>query len=353
MKEKLAKAFTRDLSLCVCQWWIPLQQKEFKRLLEAAYSDMPAYSDGQSAVFYCLQKDLDAIRESFFAKLSADPEFYLKQRAAFRKAVKELRDFHASKGKKDSLDKKTIAKLKDLLGALYPTYRFAIYLPSNWREETQKVLGPKAGQTIDAAFQDRIFSEGALEEFDALFRQLCANSLAKISQPTRLAKFLSESEVESLAQGKQLALDKALFRRKGWVLSKARLYASTGFQDVFSKDGYSFPDEKLPGDFLRGTVAFEGGIVSGKVRKIFSLEQLASFKQGEVLVTPMTSPDFIPAMKKALAIVTDEGGATCHAAIVSRELKVPCIVGTRSATAMLKDGDLVEVDAEQGTVRKL
>jgi pyruvate,water dikinase len=67
----------------------------------------------------------------------------------------------------------------------------------------------------------------------------------------------------------------------------------------------------------------------------------------------MTRPEYISAMKKAAAIVTDEGGITCHAAIVSRELKKPCIIGTKIATKVLKDGDLVEVDADKGIVKIL
>ena len=74
-------------------------------------------------------------------------------------------------------------------------------------------------------------------------------------------------------------------------------------------------------------------------------------KKGEILVTTMTSPDFVPAMKLAAAIVTDRGGITSHAAIVSRELGIACIVGTERATKILKDGDLVEVDANEGTIR--
>jgi len=58
-------------------------------------------------------------------------------------------------------------------------------------------------------------------------------------------------------------------------------------------------------------------------------------------------------MKKATAIITDEGGLMCHAAIVSREIKVPCIIGTRNATQVLRDGDLVEIDADNGVVRKV
>ena len=65
----------------------------------------------------------------------------------------------------------------------------------------------------------------------------------------------------------------------------------------------------------------------------------------------MTTPDFVPAMRKAAAIITNEGGITCHAAIVSRELGKPCITGTKIASKVLKDGDMVEVDAEKGIVR--
>lgn len=76
-------------------------------------------------------------------------------------------------------------------------------------------------------------------------------------------------------------------------------------------------------------------------------------KEGEVLLCAMTSPDYVPAMNRAAAIVTDEGGLLCHAAIVSRELEKPCIVGTKIATKILKDGDFVEVDANKGVVNIL
>jgi pyruvate,water dikinase len=67
----------------------------------------------------------------------------------------------------------------------------------------------------------------------------------------------------------------------------------------------------------------------------------------------MTQPEFLPAMKKAVAIITDEGGLTCHAAIVARELKRPCIIGTKNATKILRDGDYVEVDANNGIIKIL
>ena len=95
------------------------------------------------------------------------------------------------------------------------------------------------------------------------------------------------------------------------------------------------------------------GVVKGTVRIIMKSSDMKSFVDGEIIVSPMTDPSYLPIMKKALAFVTDEGGALCHAAIVARELKKPCIIGTKIATKVLKSGCFVEVNATKGTVRIL
>ena len=92
------------------------------------------------------------------------------------------------------------------------------------------------------------------------------------------------------------------------------------------------------------------GIVAGRVRRLRAAADGARLEAGEVLVAPMTSPDWVPTMRRAAALVTDGGGVTCHAAIASRELRVPCVVGTRTAMQVLRDGELVTVDATSGTV---
>ena len=76
-------------------------------------------------------------------------------------------------------------------------------------------------------------------------------------------------------------------------------------------------------------------------------------KKGEILVSSMTHPDYSIGFQKAKAIITDEGGVSSHAAIVAREMKIPCIIGTKIATRALKDGDRVEVDANKGVIRKI
>ena len=96
------------------------------------------------------------------------------------------------------------------------------------------------------------------------------------------------------------------------------------------------------------------GMAAGKCHVITAPKDIDTFKEGEVLVTTMTSPDWVPAMKKAVAIVTDAGGMTCHASIVSRELGIPCVVGTKSrsveATGVLKTGQDITIDARNGII---
>ncbi len=100
---------------------------------------------------------------------------------------------------------------------------------------------------------------------------------------------------------------------------------------------------------VKGEVA-SPGVASGIVKIIHEISELDKIHKGDVLVTRMTTPDMVPAMQRASAIVTDEGGITCHAAIVSREMGIPCIVGTGNATSILKEGDEVTVHATHGVV---
>lgn len=110
--------------------------------------------------------------------------------------------------------------------------------------------------------------------------------------------------------------------------------------------------EKSTPNELRGSTAY-GGRIKGLVSIIESENDFCKMKQGDVLVASMTVPKFLSVMKKASAMITDEGGLLCHAAIVARELKIPTVIGTKRATSILTDGDLVEVDANNARIRIL
>ncbi len=133
-----------------------------------------------------------------------------------------------------------------------------------------------------------------------------------------------------------------------WV--KGKYDVTTDLPLIEKLDRIGTGEYKKGNQELKGFVASKG-IVRGKVKIIESVEEIYKVQTGDVLVAVMTRPDYLPAMQKAAAFVTDEGGVTCHASIIAREMKKPCIIGTKIATKILKDGDMVEVDADKGIVR--
>jgi len=115
-------------------------------------------------------------------------------------------------------------------------------------------------------------------------------------------------------------------------------------------DAEAAPNAAPAGAVLLRGLGAAPGRAGGAAKLLRSLDEAGKLAAGDVLVTHMTSPDWVPLMRKAAAIVTDSGGMTCHAAIVSRELGIPAVVGTGEATKRLRDGELVTVDATQGVV---
>lgn len=166
-------------------------------------------------------------------------------------------------------------------------------------------------------------------------------------------------EFEELLTKGALVDDKTILERsKGFVkvLKNKRIETLTGKKAAeFIK---KINNQKINVKEIRGVIASRG-LVRGRVIILSytkSLEHTSKIKKmskGDILVSEMTRPNIIIACKKAGAIITDEGGITCHAAIVSRELKKPCIIGTKIATKVLQDGDLVEVDANKGVIKIL
>ncbi len=185
---------------------------------------------------------------------------------------------------------------------------------------------------------------------EKLLRDACRRTGASLSQ----IRYLFPQEMAAFLAGK---------------ITPDHLSARRAFSCYYSDDGKSIKsavgqeartiaDALLPKNAAGKTGELSGqcaspGFAKGTVRVVLDAKDSGKVKNGDVLVTRMTTPDFVPAMKRACAIVTDDGGITCHAAIISRELGVPCLIGTQFATSTLKDGDVVQVDADKGRVRKI
>ena len=171
------------------------------------------------------------------------------------------------------------------------------------------------------------------------------------------AKLLSYEEIINGLLGKldyQVICSLIEERKKGWAILvwEGKIKTVTGTKKIIeTMERYRIiaPSSAMQRT-VKGSIACRGKAI-GRVKVITKLSELGKFQEGDVLVTKMTTPDYVVAMQKAAAIITDEGGITCHAAIVSREFNVPCIIATKNATQVLSDNDLVEVDAMEGIIR--
>ena len=166
-------------------------------------------------------------------------------------------------------------------------------------------------------------------------------------------KVLDLDEILAIEKGKTYS--KAFFKeRHGLVIfyMTKNVYRIITGEKAKEMERKEFSTEYVEVHEIEGMCASPGK-ARGKVKVIIGISDVPKMKKGDILVSGVTRPELVVAIKKAAAIVTDEGGVTCHAAIVSRELKIPCVIGTKFATKVLHDDDLVEVDADKGVVRKI
>ncbi|MBI2548713.1 hypothetical protein HYW21_05170 [Candidatus Woesearchaeota archaeon] len=162
-------------------------------------------------------------------------------------------------------------------------------------------------------------------------------SLAKVSD---LKEGRTAEEYEKIFASRKEIIMKLSSGQEIWTVDPQH---GKLFYDLLSKEFIH------KGESITGTPACQG-IAQGIVKIVMGETHFGKFEDGNILVAPMTRPEYVPLMKKAAAIITDEGGITCHAAVIARELNVPCIIGTQVATKVLKDGMQVEVDATKGII---
>ena len=186
---------------------------------------------------------------------------------------------------------------------------------------------------------------------------LVAKKLAELLDTTiEDIRYLNQALFEKYLEDQNLeGLHKELEARKKFLVNvqtddENSFYTGKEAKNKLKELGISIKEEIA--NEVKGKVANQGK-VKGRARVLLTSSGVTDFKQGDILITGMTTPDFVPLIGKAAAIVTDEGGILCHAAIVSRELDIPCIVGTNNATKTIKDGDIIEVDAKKGIVKKI
>ena len=277
-----------------------------------------------------------------------------------RQIIKELRGISFAKVSKEIIIE-TLEKLKEILehyNYFDTSYSEGIYEKD--ANDPRAVIIKQSKNVIRDDFDYIFFKENGLLE----------NLIKSISILTKVdtgkIRWYRVSEVKKLVdKNKKISLIGIEIRKKSCVFNRDNFghisFLSGNKAESFIKK-FEKELEKQANAILRGVIAHgKGQKIRGKVSIIHRdyskhqklVDDMGNMKEGAILVTTTTDTEFMPALKKASAVIADIGGLLSHAAISARELNIPCIVGTENATKILKDGDLVEVDADKGVVRIL
>ena len=190
------------------------------------------------------------------------------------------------------------------------------------------------------------------QEFGLFRNEKGENAKLPISKAEQERQVVPDAQIQELARlGKKIEEHYGRPQDIEWAIEKGFVYIVQSRAVTTFKAGEErkVVEEEAGKILLKGETA-SAGVASGPVKIVRNMNELSKVQKGDILVTKMTTPDQVPAMQRAAGIVTDEGGMTCHAAIVSREMGTPCIVGTEHATEVLKEGEIVTVHASRGIV---
>ncbi len=231
----------------------------------------------------------------------------------------------------------------------------ALYWCATWNDQWKKKEGkemfPKEVVAVAEEIRkdDALFDEGVVLSYG--FLDILAKNEGWRAEDLKL---LTLQELGEVVSSRKIPEHLIQLRKQGYCLIEGKMYGEDEAELELQRRNILFAEPSLQRyeGVLKGNMA-HAGKVTGKAVIVFNREQFSKVHTGDILVAPMTTPMFVPIMERAAAFVTDEGGILCHAAIVAREMKKPCLTGTQIATKVLHDGDVLEVNATEGTVKVL
>ena len=342
MSKVYKKVFSRDFCLPWLQIWYEneaCKKRPWNNKANSSFPYLVLIRRNDTVESYYDMDGLDWSRGSLIQKVKDDPSF-------IDEIIFEVRNNIESINKiingDNCLDKVKLLDFIDYFSSVYPWFLAMWELCE--ADETETALAD-----ISAVQGLKSENISLTDDIDMLIRRSLINIFPELKDYVQV---LAINEIKSGKLPDKLILEK---RDKGFIFTDSKLFESDNLEEI--EDFYKIKLEKNvscdKNIFLIKGRSASLGLVKGRVRLVMGYKNLSSFKEGEVLVSPMTMPDFAPAMEKACAFVTDEGGMTCHAAILAREFGKPCITGTTIATQVLNNGDLVEVDANKGEIKIL
>ncbi len=334
-KIMFVKSYERDTALMLEQLWA----RSFARCYEELGARNPfaptiiEYSTRESMQIWENGKAIRWFQDKLLEKNLEDPAFTERHIERYLFLNAELESYWERGPTADIAALKAYKKLFDEAVSLFSLWYYAGTDDRTPRELREQIMTVR--------HTDNFFAG------NIVFTMSCVEALGGKGE---FVNMLTEEEFPNLPSVEILKKRTGVVCVDGEVQPEVSLEAFAQTHPEYEFEGLSA--EGPTASELSGQSA-QKGIVRGVVRIVKNKRQMADVREGDILVSPMTTPDFLPAMKKAAAFVTDEGGIMCHAAIVAREMRKPCVIGTKFATQVFKDGDLVEVDANNGIVRIL
>ncbi len=330
--EPFIKLISREKKLFELEIYYYGEYYGIKKLTKNLYYQKPLieFCSPEITNIYYNTFSLEELPQSIFRELDKN---FAKFKASYQKIEKYCNEL------KEFLEGKTLFSIKKVFQKLLEIQPFS-------------TLGNLAGQgwKISKRVQKLLFFYR--EKYDYIIyktttalEKIILSQLDKEIQPYISVLTIDEILAPNLINKKELQK-----REKGFVYFDDKINLCSF--DKFLKINNFCKKEEKGSNNITGTSAFSG-IAKGTVKIVLNTKDFNKFKEGDILVTSMTTPKFTEIMQKAGGIITDEGGFTCHASIVARELKVPCLVGCKNATQILKDNMEIELNTTEGYVKVL
>jgi phosphoenolpyruvate synthase/pyruvate phosphate dikinase len=352
MSGKLIKFLTRRYTLLEHYLIGESVMKENTSIPEVYYEAFIDISRNGLIDICIYESDLKKNQERVLRAAKRNPNYVTKMLKEGIEAVEDLAKLPKNLPKKIAkMDNEDI--IKELLNLRKKFFNFSGYL--DFTHHLGACGAKMSEREIKSMGRFHDYRKDAFMDYFAFLAKVAKAIAKKCKVKSGDASFLTLDEIIDLLRGK-LSPEKAdklqAKRKKHYILffipSKERI-VSDNFEKEFAKIKNKFIEEKEARE-IKGT-AINKGIVKGKVKVINQNTPLSKIPGGKIIVTQMTLPAMTPVLKKAGAIITDEGGLLCHTANIAREFGIIAIIGTKVATQALKDGDVVEVDADNGVVR--
>jgi phosphohistidine swiveling domain-containing protein len=352
----------RDWTVIYCQLGCYMWTKEFRKQFRWGISDICYVWNGYHTTTYRIPEEyLDGMFYFVKKQLKKDPKFI---RNVCKKTIKKSADFekYFNKYKSQKLEDFSEIKLKNLFNgltkrilSLAPSVFIIIYFPQGLEKFPEEI------ETFRDARKDAIDTRDKIDKIlgplgNQLFENIGRALLKKVKISEDFARFITIDEAKDILRGKIITdnLKKELKKRSNYFLVGEGKVWYLPIKQYLLQRGWGLSGQKNLSRIknIKGmSILKQASIIRGVVKIVKGRKELSKIKKGDIIISPMTTPEYAPIFKKVKAIITDEGGVTCHAAVISREFEIPAVVGTKIATKVLKDGDLVEIDANDGIVK--